>query len=66
MTTNLLHQLWNVIENAQPSFLLRLDEQSLVHWLTQQLKERQNLSCEEEAEAKAYIRSKLLLIRDVS
>jgi hypothetical protein len=63
MTPNLLHQLWKLIENSQAGFLL-LDDQSLVQGLTQKLREHQALSREEEAEAKAYIQSRLLLIRE--
>lgn len=65
MNSNLLHQLWMLIEATQSNFLLKLDDQSLVQWLIQQLRERQNLSHEEEKAASAYIRSRLLLIRDV-
>ncbi|MFM7423621.1 MAG: hypothetical protein ACKO7W_01240 [Elainella sp.] len=64
MTSNLLHQLWRLVENSPAAFLL-LDDQSLIQRLTQQLRERQDLSCEEEAEARAYIQSRLLLIREV-
>lgn len=66
MNSNLLHQLWMLIEATQPTFLLKLDDHSLIQWLVQQLRERQNLSGEEEKAARAYIRSRLLLIRDVA
>lgn len=65
MNSNLLHQLWMLIEATQSNFLLKLDDQSLVQWLIQQLREKQYLSHEEEKVASAYIRSRLLLIRDV-
>lgn len=63
MTSNLLHQLWKLIDTNQSDSIFRLDDQSLIQWLTQQLREKQPLSCEEEAEARAYIQSRLLLIR---
>lgn len=65
MTTNLLHQLWKLVENSH-SFILGLDDSSLIEWLTQQLSQRQALTYEVESEAKAYIQSKLLLIRDLA
>lgn len=65
MNSNLLHQLWMLIEATQPT-LLRLDDQSLVQWLVQQLREKQSLSGDEEKAASAYIRSRLLLIREVA
>lgn len=65
MNSNLLHQLWKLIEATQPT-LLKLDDQSLTQWLVQQLREKQSLSGDEEKAASAYIRSRLLLIREVA
>jgi len=65
MNSNLLHQLWMLIEATQSNFLLKLDDQSLIQWLVQQLREKQSLSHEEENAARLYIRSRLLLIREV-
>jgi hypothetical protein len=66
MTAHHLRQLWQLIE-ANPSDLLHeLDDQSLVHWLIQRLRERCRLNCEEEAEARKYIHSRLLLIREIA
>jgi hypothetical protein len=66
MESNRLHQLWKLIENNESSLIFKLDDQSLVQWLTQQLREKQSLSNEESAEARAYIQSKLLLIREIA
>jgi hypothetical protein len=66
MTSNLIHQLWKLIESNQTGFLQKADDQTVVQRLTQQLRERNALSREEEAEAQAYIQSRLLLIRDVA
>lgn len=66
MTPNLLRQLWTLIDNNQSNFVFKLDDQSLILSLTQQLGEKQPLSFEEEAEARSYIQSRLLLIRDVA
>lgn len=65
MNSSLLHQLWMLIEATQSNFLLKLDDQSLIQWLVQQLREKQSLSHEEENAARMYIRSRLLLIREV-
>jgi hypothetical protein len=66
MSYNLVHQIWKLIEATQTSFLLKLDDQSLVQWLIQQLRKTQILNREEEEATKAYIQSRLLLIRDVA
>lgn len=65
MNSNLLHQLWMLIEATQSNFLIKLDDQSLIQWLIQQLRETQSLSSEEEKAARVYIRARLLLIREV-
>lgn len=66
MHSTLLHQLWRLIDTNQNGFIFKLDDQRLIQWLTQQLRENQPLSNEEAAETEAYIRSRLLLIRDVA
>jgi hypothetical protein len=66
MEPNRLHQLWKLIESNESSLIFKLDDQSLVQWLTQQLREKQSLSNEEAAEARAYIQSRLLLIREIA
>jgi hypothetical protein len=66
MTTRLIRQLWKLIDATQTAFLLKLDDPTLVQWLVQQLREQQCLSQEEEVAAKAYIQSRLLLIREIA
>lgn len=66
MKSNRLHQFWKLIESNESTLLFKLDDQSLVQWLMQQLREKQSLSNEEEAEARAYIQAKLPLIREIA
>ncbi|MEB3295421.1 MAG: hypothetical protein VKJ24_19885 [Synechococcales bacterium] len=66
ITPNLIRQLWNLVEDTQTSLLLRLDDATLVHWLTQQLRSRQPLSQEEEWATRRYIEDRLPLIRDMA
>jgi hypothetical protein len=66
MTSHHLRQLWQLVEANQSNALHELDDQSLVHWLIQRLRERCRLNREEEAEARKYIHSRLLLIREIA
>ncbi|WAL62305.1 hypothetical protein [Thermocoleostomius sinensis] len=66
MTAHHLRQLWQLIEANSSELLHELDDHSLVHWLVQRLRERCRLNREEEAEARRYIYSRLLLIREIS
>jgi hypothetical protein len=43
-----------------------LDDQSLILWLIQRLRERCRLDRDEEAEVRQYIHARLLLIREVA
>lgn len=64
MNANLLRQVWNVIETTQTDVLTQLDDHPLTQVLVATLKERDVLSMDEETNAKAYIQSRMLLIRE--
>lgn len=66
MNANRLRQVWEVIETTQTDVLTRLNDQQLVQMLLASLKERNWLPTDEEANAKAYIQSRLLLIRELA
>lgn len=66
MTPTLLRQLWSLIESAQSSLLLTLDDGSLVQWLLEQLSQRHALNSSETECISGYIHSKLSLIRDLA
>ncbi len=66
MNSNLLHQVWEVIETTQTDMLTQLNDNQLVQVLVTSLKDRNQLPKNEEANAKAYIHSRLLLIRELA
>lgn len=66
MNSNLLRQVWEVIEATQTDMLTQLNDSQLVQVLVANLKNRNQLPQDEEANAKAYIRSRLLLIRELA
>ncbi|GAB4291867.1 MAG: hypothetical protein Fur0025_27280 [Oscillatoriaceae cyanobacterium] len=67
MSPVMLRQLWNLIEKTQVNTLLSLNDTTLVQWLIEQLKqERGALNSDETNVIRAYLCSKLSLIRDMA
>lgn len=66
MDARLLHQVWDVIETTQTDFLTQMDDPQLIQFLVAHLQDRNFLKPEDKANAKAYIYSRLLLIRELA
>lgn len=66
MKPNLLRQVWEVIETTQTDMLTQLNDTQLVQVLVTNLRSRNQIPQDEEANATAYIRSRLLLIRELA
>lgn len=61
-----LRQFWSLIETIQPNALLSMDDHQLVEGLIEQLQERHLLSPHERTTLSCYIRSRVLLIRELA
>ncbi|MGF1459042.1 MAG: hypothetical protein ACFBSG_08445 [Leptolyngbyaceae cyanobacterium] len=66
MNPHVLRQLWTLVEGSQSHWLLSLDDNSLVHWLIEQVSGEQYLDSAETDNLNCYIRSRLPLIRDIA
>ena len=66
MNPHLLRQLWALIESSQSRGILNLDDNSLVHWLTDQISGERSLDSIEADSLNCYIRSRIPLIRDIA
>lgn len=66
MSPVLLNQFWKLVDTLPHSQLLGLSDQDLIDGLIQQLVERQDLTHAELEVVKAYIQSRLALIRDMA
>ncbi|MEM6837707.1 MAG: hypothetical protein AAF609_12725 [Cyanobacteria bacterium P01_C01_bin.120] len=66
MNPHLLRQLWSLIEGSHSSWILSLDDNSLVHWLIDQVSSDRLLDSTETDYLSGYIRSRLPLIRDIA
>jgi len=66
MNPHLLRQLWSLIEGSQTHWILSLDDNSLVHWLIDQVSGERYLNPTETDYLNCYIRSRIPLIRDIA
>jgi hypothetical protein len=66
MNPYLLRQLWSLIEGSQNHWIQSLDDNSLVHWLIDQIAGERVLNATETDNLNCYIRSRLPLIRDLA
>ncbi len=66
MSPVLLNQVWKLVDTIPHNQLLHSSDHALVDSLSQQLAERQELTDNELETVKAYIQSRLTLIRDMA
>jgi hypothetical protein len=66
MTPLMLRQLWSIIEAAHTHTLLRMDDDTLVQWLSRQFNTEAALNADEASILNEYIQSRLTLIRDLA
>lgn len=66
MSPVLLNQVWKLVDTFPQGQLLGLNDHALVDQLSQQLAERQELTDDELDTVKAYIQSRLTLMRDMA
>jgi len=66
MTPSIMRLFWNLVNQAQPSLLLRLDDESLMGWLVEQVRQKLCLDHNQENDLSTYISDRLPLIRDIA
>lgn len=66
MSPLMLRELWSLIEKTQVKTLLTLDDVSLVQSLSKQFQQNKALKNDEIDMLRAYLKSKLSLIRDMA
>ena len=64
VTPSTLRQVWSVIEETHASLLLKLSDTELLQQLLIQLVDKKQLNVEEVCDVRAYIYSRIPLIRD--
>ena len=66
MSTPLLRQLWQMIEEIPYHSLGRLDDSGLVSWVLSHLENRQPMKTDERKAAEGYLYDHMMLIRDIA
>ncbi|GAB4158560.1 MAG: hypothetical protein Fur0046_38130 [Cyanobacteria bacterium J069] len=66
MSPLILRQLWMVVDEAQSSILLNMDDHSLTKWLLGQFYQRRSLDPGESDLLCEYIRHRIPLIRELA
>ncbi len=64
VTSSTLHQVWSVIEETDASLLLKLSDAELLQQLLIQIADKKQLNVGEVCDVRAYIYSRIPLIRD--
>lgn len=65
MSPNALHQLWKIIDAADPRAVAVMDESNLVAWLLQQLRLYPGPADPGDSEVTHYIQSRLPMIQEL-
>ncbi|MEO0488783.1 MAG: hypothetical protein AAF215_04165 [Cyanobacteria bacterium P01_A01_bin.123] len=66
MSPNVLHQLWKIIDTADPRVVAVMDEPNLVDWLLQQLRLYPGPADPGDSEVTRYIQSRLPMIQELA
>jgi hypothetical protein len=66
MTPSIMRLFWDLVNRAQPSQLLRMDDEGLVNWLIDQVQQSSSLDHQQQDALCSYISSRMPLIRDIA
>ena len=66
MTPAIIRLFWDSVSQAQPNLLLNLDDDGLLSWLVDQVKQRSSLDCSQQNDLSHYISDRLPLIREMA
>ncbi|MDJ0732242.1 MAG: hypothetical protein QNJ33_19880 [Crocosphaera sp.] len=66
MNTTIMRQLWSIIDESSGKTLTGLNDSDLINQIVTKLNTKQNLSSEDCGVINAYLRSRILLIRELA
>ena len=66
MSPAIIRLFWDSVSQAQPNLLLNLDDDGLLSWLVDQVKQRSSLDCSQQNDLSHYISDRLPLIREMA
>ena len=65
MTPSIMRMFWDLVNQAQPSQLMRMDDDGLLHWLIEQVQQKSALDRHQAHDLTNYISDRIPLIRDM-
>jgi hypothetical protein len=65
MSPSLMRLFWDLVNQAQPSLILKMDDEGLMYWLLDQVKQKSSLDGLQQNALSNYISDRLPLIRDM-
>ncbi|MDX2255241.1 MAG: hypothetical protein NW214_06990 [Pseudanabaenaceae cyanobacterium bins.39] len=66
MTPAIMRLFWDSVNQAQPNLLLNLDDDGLLSWLVDQVKQRSSLDTSQQDDLSHYISDRIPLIREMA
>jgi hypothetical protein len=66
MTPSIMRLFWDLVNQAHPSQLMRMDDDGLLHWLIEQVQQKSTLDRNQARDLTNYISDRLPLIRDMA
>jgi hypothetical protein len=66
MSPSLMRLFWDLVNQAQPNLILKMDDEGLMHWLVDQVKQKSSLDGLQQKALSNYINDRLPLIRDMA
>lgn len=66
MSPAIIRLFWDSVNQAQPNLLLNLDDDGLMSWLVDQVKQRSSLDQSQQSDLSHYISDRLPLIREMA
>ncbi len=66
MTPTIMRLFWDLVSQAQPSVLMRLDDERLQNWLVSEVQQKSSLDHKQASDLSNYISDRLPLIRDMA
>ncbi|MCA6596258.1 MAG: hypothetical protein IM516_01850 [Pseudanabaena sp. M158S2SP1A06QC] len=66
MSPAIIRLFWDSVNQAHPNHLLNLDDDGLMRWLVDQVKQRSALDSHQQSDLSHYISDRLPLIREMA
>ncbi len=66
MTPAIIRAFWDAVDRASLNHVGNLDDETLVRWLVDRVKEQSSLDSSQQDDLNSYINNRMLLIREIA